>query len=655
MATGRLLVRVWTEERHRLLPGATVVLWTAKGHLPERVTDASGSVEVGDLDEGWGGARAVAAGHAMSDPKWATIAGDGTAAVMHFRLEPGVPVEGVVVSRETEAPVAGARVEAVRNPGMGRREAVFAVTTTDDSGRFRIEAVPRGGDPHDCVALVASCAGYCTTDVVVSAHADERDAVHVRVKLSPGGTVRGTVRDADGRPVPGARVEAHRGEPFHLLRGSVTWHTGPAGSTTLERPQRTQADDDGRFTFSGLERDAHYALVASAKGHAPATQSAVAVAPDDAQALALVLAPPGGLDLRIVAADGSPLEDADVRAYGTHRVFQPERAPGGIWRVRDIAETQVWVHTEAPRHQPRADLVELRPGRVVRRRIVLRPSRWISGTIVDDRGSPVAGASVWAEESDFVLGDPDAEECVRTDALGRFRVESLSGKTYRVVAQSALHPLTISRCIRPTAEDVRLILLRGVTLRMRLRPPSGKLARSRVLARYTSPDLESPYVVGSVRAASPRVRDGVVEVPALPAGPVSVTLLVPGFQRFHLDIAGEPGETVDLGERTLEPSLELSGRVVDSAGRPAAGVHVALEDDASPSSADLWKLRTTSGPDGDFRLGGLWAGRVPIEFGDESEGGHVEVDLPAAGPVTLRLEDRSRDPRNGPFLGQSPG
>ena len=146
----------------------------------------------------------------------------------------GVAVDGTVVDRDTEHPIAGAGVWAqsakptATGPGGGGTE-------TDAQGRFHLEM-----DPGE-YRLVARAEGYGGDPVPITVA--EGGSSGVRVGLVQGLIIAGRLIDVSGHTVAGARVSASTGQ-------------GASRSVTT-----TMTMADGSFQLSGL-RESPYLLLA---------------------------------------------------------------------------------------------------------------------------------------------------------------------------------------------------------------------------------------------------------------------------------------------------------------------------------------------------------------------------------------------------------
>jgi hypothetical protein len=641
MAKGAIAVRVREDGSRRPVVGARVHLWSEKGDVCQVETDDAGSVIVGDLDDGWVGARVTAPGFANSDPQWKTVGADATVA-MHFALEPGVAVEGRVVAKDGGAPLAGARVDVIRGGMfMCGRQIPFTQFTTDADGRFRVAAVPRTEEMIEAAVFVLTHAAFATTDVVLRPAPTDDGPIHVRVEMPAGATLHGVVRGADGVAVAGALVEAHRGRRAAGMlswgRGP-SWSSGPDGGAWITRPLTTESTADGSFALAGLVRGEEYAICARAKGRAPSAPDVVR-ADDAAPPIELRLRDAWSLTVRVVDVEGRPVSDATLSVHGPDESCSPEPTGPGAWRVDDIGLLAASVFVQATGFVHDYRRVE-RPARGARSiRVILKRARHIAGVVVDDLGAPVARAMVWAEDSIHAMDDAGLGHAHEADADGRFRIEERSAKRHRVFAQSSLGERGALRGVRPPVDDLRIVVPRAVTVRARFTPSPAQVLfahkpkSSRRRARGASPEWRH----GTALVAS----DEVV-VTGVPAGGAVLRLLVPGFQRIERDVDAARGQIVDLGTIDLEPGLELRGRVLDPGGLPLSDTPVSVERPYLGRDSTQWDIRATTDDDGAFRLRGLWRGDVrvlvhtrrwfPPEF---------DVHVDGSTPVTLTIPART--------------
>lgn len=249
----------------------------------------------------------------------------------------------------------------------------------------------------------------------------------------------------------------------------------------------------------------------------------------------------------------------------------------------------------------------------------------VRGSVVDERGSPVAEADVW------IGGRIGAAEVgARTDARGEFE---LRGKVQGGVVVWATNSAAASA---PKAiEDVNgagRITLRlehhGCTLEVRVVSDRGPLAGA--MAQVLSVARQS----GGARATEMRHPTddlGVVRFSGLAAGDYEVeiahAMYPPCKRRWSLeDRVGPHTETVRLGA-----SATLNGRV-HRRGKPLSGLRVEVDDVASLS----WRTTQTDG-DGRFHLRDLAIGRVRVSLSRGTLNGGRMVDL-AGGEQSMDFE-----------------
>jgi hypothetical protein len=194
----------------------------------------------------------------------------------------GQTVTGIVLDGETDRPLPQVYVvaspkkktPAEETPGGGGS----AQTRAD--GRFQLELTP--GEYR----LDGRADGYASDHVDVTVGSS--GASDVRLTLIHGESIKGRVVDSNRRPVAGARVSA---------RPAKEDASGWGFAQTLP---------DGSFEMFSLQA-MPYTLAATTEGGGFAVRSGVS--PGDADVV-LALRPGGTLQLRVLGADGTPVEGA---------------------------------------------------------------------------------------------------------------------------------------------------------------------------------------------------------------------------------------------------------------------------------------------------------------------------------------------------------
>jgi protocatechuate 3,4-dioxygenase beta subunit len=230
----------------------------------------------------------------------------------------GGPVSGVVLD-DRGGPVANARVvfsgaSDWSRQGDERKDAAIS----DKDGAFKFEAIPAG--TFRFVAHHAERAPG-TSALVTLDGATARD--HVEIRMPPGATVRGTVVDGTGAPVPSARVRI-----------------GAAGAGMVsDGPRQAFSDDRGEFVVPGLPRKP-LAAVALSDDAASATVP-VDTSAGDVDKVVLKLDVTGTIAGIVVDDGGQPLEGVQVSAFPD---FRAQRKAGSgdsemsAWRLRGFPQ-----------------------------------------------------------------------------------------------------------------------------------------------------------------------------------------------------------------------------------------------------------------------------------------------------------------------------
>jgi len=283
----------------------------------------------------------------------------------------------------------------------------------------------------------------------------------------------------------------------------------------------------------------------------------------------------------------------------------------------------------------RAERTGVRPGAAVE--LFLFPGASLAGSVKDDEGRPVVGATVRAE-SDQLGGSPLAE---RTDAKGEFRMPSVRAAEYAVVAREGSRAPGIAvAVVEPEGEaTVSLTLSEGGYATGRIvdadrRPLAGGVVRVDALGDRTLPDFASEMLSAEAKA------DGTFAVGPLPLGSLRLAASAPrhASRQVQVDIPARR-HTADVGDVVLEVGLAIRGRLRERAGKPVAGaaVQALREGPGGPSEAEA-----TSEEDGTFLMAGLGTGRHTVSASAE---GYVTASSsaePGGDPLELVLDPGSR-------------
>lgn len=288
----------------------------------------------------------------------------------------------------------------------------------------------------------------------------------------------------------------------------------------------------------------------------------------------------------VVDAAGVPLPGAEVSAPYAGATVACDAA--GAYRLRGCSSWQRWtVVAWAPGFAEAQDQVALRePGSVATLDFRLHPHFAVVGTVRDEAGQPIEGATVRGVR----LSRPPAQ----SDARGRYELVGLDPQLpqQELVAD---HPdyATVVVGVRPEGTPTRkdLVLPRGATIAGVVLDGNGQPLPGALLW------------IGSARylTGAPTTRsraDGTFEFPRVPAGEAPLGASAEGWPDAALRLAvPAPPQRLDGVVVRFGTGRFLAGVVVDERGAPIAGARVASSRDGS-----MFDRSTLSDADGRFRL-----------------------------------------------------
>ncbi len=363
------------------------------------------------------------------------------------------------------------------------------------------------------------------------------------------------------------------------------------------------------------------------------------------RAIAVEMAPPGLLRIAVSGTAG-PIAGAEARVLvgawidGTCAEVCLGVSPPAVRTGDDggaEVETYPGLHrlvVRAPGHVPYAGDAQVLPGTVVRVPLSLARAAPLTGRVVDERGAPIAGASVRAWKT-FWTREPPADEA-RTSRDGRFVLDELAPGTRWTIHVEA-RGRRPKRLETAPADLGEIALGRGARLEVEIDGRAPEEGAS--LARIS---------LGSLTTAAVPLYD---EAPRV--FPRTLIRLDEEIGEAALDEAGRatfkreglpPGEwvlDVEAGSSLWSPRVVLregeatrvrlavgdpvlTGTIRDTRGRPRAG-SAWLEVDRRAR-----RLVAHAGSDGRFTFGALPDGRYVLWPSSPGATGHsMAVDVPA--------------------------
>ncbi len=576
------------------LPAAGVVVTLAHEDservLTDGVSDGHGMLVFEELT--WGkyllravqGKSAARAAVTLS-AEWPTAQGE-------LLLKPGGDIRGTVAASDG-APVPGAAVQLMN---ADRNSEAPAMTETDETGAFLLEAIPLGQYRVRVVAV--GFAPALTEEVRI-------DSAPLTIALSRGGTLEGLVRVASsGLPAPGVALKLSDSQ-FEGLERSIT------------------TDGHGRFREDTLPSGSCYVVSTDERYAFNPARAEVVLANDRVERAEFTLEEGAQVSGTITdGATGEPLAGAVVFAEDqpslTYYWKSAPTGPDGRYLLSGLAAgaCEISVRKYPPRYTALGDdiraLLQLQPGQVHEGLdFQFKQGALVEGAVVDETGEPVPRARV---KIDIIRpgeeprqGDTDAF----TDASGAFffadvgRVgASMSSdgviEYRREGAQVALR--AEYRDFR--SEDMEPVVLpaegiRGITLRL-------IAANSGAISGYAVDETGEPAKAmllfdgmdGSHRGfglARSEV-DGFFLVDNLQAGRYGLRI-DPSDDYERIIELGAGQRIVDL--RVVVPGFpKITGRVTDAEGQPVPRVEVS----ALMPGIDHPMESTSTDKDGRFSL-----------------------------------------------------
>ncbi len=542
-------------------PIAGALIWQRREGGAMAETDAGGSFSLPGA-VGPAGLEVAAEGYVETFLQVARAVSD---APLEVRMLPAAELAGRAVDGVGEG-LAGARIEA--EPAVSS-SAPAVTARSDPQGRFQLAglAAPLG------YRIRVTLDGYAERTVLVPA-AGRAAVGELTIELTLGLAVRGAVHGGGGEPVIGAEVTL---TPASAARA--------ARLPGLPPPRhRAASGPDGSFELRGLGAGV-FDLTARAQGHAEVSRRGLDLTPDGGtvDVGTLRMEPGGGLDGRVVDADGEPLAGARVilardRA-GVPAAADPAWQPAATDRAGRFRFTglpaagtlhlRAWQAGYLHRWEPLS--AAARRAEVV---VVLAPALRLAGQVVGAGGEPLPGASVLLEAAQ------GGRYRRRTDDRGRFELEGLEAGGYTLrahfeAARSA--PLAVSLPADGGA-DLRLLLRETGALHGWVSDPYGApVAEATIRLEALDGTRRDGPGSAATQAAALSAADGSFVLLPVGAGPYRLSAR---HARFHplVTTVEDPrlGEEVHLVFE--EPrSLRLAGRVVDLAGSGVAGAAVQLE------------------------------------------------------------------------------
>lgn len=582
-------------------PGMRVVV-NRGAPEPNRVfSDPQGNFRLESVPPGMVTIEARADGYAPTRKSGIDVRADAVAEAGTLTLSPGRTVRGRVLAAKDDLPVAGATVSLSRAQGFAMRmasEDQEAAAITGIDGAFTI-----AGLESRTYTVAATQPDYSTNNgrVEVPADADVDDFV---IRLSKGGILTGTVRDAQKQPVAGASILIAK---IPMGGAPQTVSTGPDGRYTVEKmapgdyvvmrqnpggPVMIMAGikqatvREGETTVFDLDEASKITLTGRVlKGGQPVPNAMLFFSKGSGGAT--------GMDMRTATSDPSGRYQVGLDDAGPYSVAVQG---SGAFFARGMSAIKLDVPDQPA---PVLDIT-LRAAGIV-------------GRVTDPEGKPVSGAMISARPTAESTTGGGGRMNASTSGDGTYSIDNLPTGTYEVTVQASGYkspaPSTVSIASESDQPVADFQLETGRSFRGQVVDPQGNgISGASVVAAPTG------STDGGRGMPTQTDINGTFVMTAPGDGVIDITAVAPGFAAARLT-----GVPVPSDDQPIRLQAPRGGRVrvtaLGSNGAPVVGASVRCS--AKPGFlgsdfASFMNAPSATGSDGASTIGPLAPGSYEV-------------------------------------------
>ncbi len=532
----------------RPVPDATVVA-RSLDMVSETLTGADGTFTLGNLAASQFKVTArTANGFGAASGEVTVSLGKQT--TVRIPLLAASRLSGVVMLGDTPCPEP--RVD-VRDP---RTEHERSMIDDGQGGQVHIDGLL----PGEYVVHPKCPGGYESPAPYARVVVTDKDQDGLVWRVNPGASIRGRVINETGAPVADAEVKA-----------------------VGEWSEIDRTDDDGRYELTGL-RAGNYAVTATALDGGHSADKAT-LAEAQARVLDLKVQASARIAGTLVDAAGRPVSGLEIRADPKEQraegksLMAPSVSSGGAFDIAvqpgayHVYAAVDWSHPIAPG----VDVVVAAGQRVNVQVKVPAQDGVIKGKVVDANGGAVTDAVVTASVPSGFFGDGGFtlgwnEHPVLTAADGTFTLTGLGLDAYTVKASRPGAPIASQKGVTP-GSTLTLTIVTPTSIAGTVAYPDGKHARELVVA--VRDDAKTFY-----RDEEFLGTNGAFHLEQIASGPLALTVTDPGRGFVALKLTLAPGEAKKDLALTLQPMVEIRGRLIDGNTKQPLGGQIVLAESA---------------------------------------------------------------------------
>jgi uncharacterized GH25 family protein len=481
-----------------------------------------------------------------------------------------------VTDFESGKPISGAEVTADMQEAVGTdHEAHFQHTVK--TGTNGLASLPKGAAPLDRMTLRIQSDDHTAAKKTWDAKKDGPIPPNVEMKLKRGLLLGGIVKDPDGQPLPGAKIQLNQ-----------IWRN----SEDLNKPDRVEfksqdlaTDADGRWQTKRVPSEVLPNLIVAAShpdylapyggvtGDSPGMEAAL-----KALKYEIRMFRGGDVEGVVLGPEDAPISGATVTGgnrYDQNSFRETTTGADGRFVLRNLRPEIQPVTATAPGHGPVSKSVTPSTN-TVEVTLKLKPSRKLSGVVLNPEGVPVEGADIHYDPQDWEERQRlNIQWRTRSDAGGQFEWADAPDRELEVTVFKEGYASKSHAKVKP-GDEVNIIRLTRVR---KILGVVGNEDTGEPVTKFTvqwaigdeqnfhswsdSNRKEFTDPEGHFTLDLNDEQHNVIRVEADDFAPRQMVL--PPAQNDHVQVVV-----------LLKPSPQPDGVVVNPAGEPQAGVTVAL-------------------------------------------------------------------------------